>query len=209
MPRLRHTLVATGVLATILLATTLLAPTPGIARSQSHAILAGGCFWSVELDMDAVPGVLETVSGYIGGKFDNPTYESHFSAGDLEAVRVTFDPTVISYRELVDIFWRTIDVTDDRGQFCDRGHSYRTAVFVTGAEERAIAEASKAAAAAELGEPVVTRILEAPAFWPAEEYHQDFHAKNPLRYASYRLGCGRERRVRAVWGEAAYRGIPD
>lgn len=173
----------------------------------AEAILAGGCFWCVESDFDHVPGVLETTSGYIGGKFPNPTYESHVAAGDLEAVRVRFDPAVVDYRTILDVFWRTVDVTDDRGQFCDRGNSYRTAVFVADADERAIAEASKAAAEAALGRSIVTRILDAPTFWPAEDYHQDYYLKNPLRYRYYRYACGRDRQVEQVWGEAAYRGV--
>lgn len=177
------------------------------ARATEHAILAGGCFWCVESDMDAVPGVLETQSGYIGGKFDNPTYQSHSAAGDLEAVKVTFDPAIVTYRELLDIFWRTIDVTDDGGQFCDRGNSYRTAVFVADAGERAIAEASKAAAEQALGQKIVTRILDAPTFWPAEDYHQNYYTENPLRYTGYRFACGRNRQVEQVWGDQAYKGL--
>ncbi|MEZ5904452.1 MAG: peptide-methionine (S)-S-oxide reductase MsrA [Geminicoccaceae bacterium] len=179
------------------------------ARATEYAILAGGCFWCVESDMDAVPGVLETQSGYIGGKFDNPTYESHSAAGDLEAVKVTFDPAIVTYRQLLDIFWRTIDVTDDGGQFCDRGNSYRTAVFVANAGERAIAEESKAAAEQALGQEIVTRILDAPTFWPAEDYHQDFHTENPLRYTYYRYSCGRNRQVERVWGDQAYQGLAE
>ena len=170
------------------------------------AILAGGCFWCVEADFDAVPGVVETTSGYIGGKFPNPTYQSHGSAGDLEAVRVRFDPAVVDYRSILDVFWRTIDVTDDGGQFCDRGNSYRTAVFVPNAAAREIAEASKAAAEAALGRPIVTRILDAPTFWPAEDYHQDYYVENSQRYRYYRYACGRDRRVKEVWGDQAYQG---
>ncbi len=122
-----------------------------LAGHADEAILAGGCFWCVEADMDKVPGVSETVSGYIGGWTENPTYSSHSSDGHLEAVKVTFDPEVTSYRELLDIFWRTIDVKDARGQFCDRGPSYRTAIFVADDEQRVVAEASKAAAEEALG----------------------------------------------------------
>lgn len=191
------------------LALLLVAAGGGQARATDYAILAGGCFWCVESDMDAVPGVLETQSGYIGGKFDNPTYESHSAAADLEAVKVTFDPSVITYGALLDIFWRTIDVTDDGGQFCDRGNSYRTAVFVADAEQRATAEASKARAEEALGQEIVTRIIDAPTFWPAEDYHQDFYTRNPLRYAGYRFACGRNRQVEKVWGDQAYRGLEE
>jgi len=177
------------------------------AAETATAILAGGCFWCVEADMDKVPGVVETVSGYIGGWTENPTYSSHASDGHLEAVEVTFDASVTSYRELLDIFWRTIDVTDARGQFCDRGSSYRTAVLVADNEERAVAEASTAAAEAALGEEIVTPILDAEPFWPAEDYHQDYYEKSSFRYTGYRFACGRDRRVKQVWGEEAYQGL--
>ena len=178
-----------------------------VPEGAETAILAGGCFWCVESDFDHVDGVLQTVSGYIGGKFPNPTYQSHVSSGDLEAVRVAYDPAVISYREIVDIFWRTVDVRDDGGQFCDRGNSYRTAIFVTDSEQRAAAEASKSEARQALGEDIVTRIIDAPTFWPAEAYHQDFYQKDPLRYRFYRWNCGRNQRVEALWGEEAYKGV--
>jgi peptide-methionine (S)-S-oxide reductase len=177
------------------------------AQETAEAILAGGCFWCVEADMDKVAGVSETVSGYIGGWTENPTYQSHSSDGHYEAVLVTFDPTVTSYRELLDIFWRTVDVVDDGGQFCDRGPSYRTAIFVASDEERAEAEASKAAAEAALGRTIVTPILDATAFWPAEDYHQDYYLVSSFRYTGYRFACGRDRRVKQLWGDAAYQGL--
>ncbi len=195
----------------ILLGAGLLLVAAGSGRSQTveHAILAGGCFWCVESDMDAAPGVLETESGYIGGDIDHPTYETYAAAGAIEAVKVTFDPAVIGYGELLDIFWRTVDVTDDGGQFCDRGNAYRTAIFVTGPEQRAAAEASRERAEAALGQKIVTRIIDAPTFWPAEDYHQDYYRKNPLRYTAYRFACGRNRQVERVWGDEAYRGIEE
>ena len=171
------------------------------------AIFAGGCFWCVEKDFDHVPGVIDTVSGYIGGRFHNPTYESHTSSGDLEAVRVTFDPAVTSYETLARTFLRTIDAVDDGGQFCDRGPSYRTAFFVLDEGQRAAAEAAVAEASEALGREVVTRVLDAPTFWPAEAYHQDYHVNNGARYAFYRLTCGRDRRVERLWGEQAYEGV--
>lgn len=174
---------------------------------SSTIILAGGCFWCVESDFDQVEGVLETISGYTAGNSENPTYSDHTAAGHYEAVKITFDSAEVGYRELLDIFWRTIDVTDSRGQFCDRGPSYRTAVFVEDDEQRATAEASKAMAEEALGDTIVTPILDAEPFWPAEDYHQDFYVKNPLRYKAYRYSCGRNQRVEQVWGEAAYRGI--
>ena len=188
---------------------------PGGASAQGGntktgtAIFAGGCFWCVEADFDHVPGVLTTVSGYTGGRTENPTYEqvSREDTGHREAVRITFDPAKISYEQLVRIFWRTVDPTDAGGQFCDRGVSYETAVFVRDAEQRRIAEASKAQAAADLGQPIVTRIEEAATFYPAEDYHQDYYTKNPLRYRLYRWNCGRNQRVEEVWGDKAYAGV--
>lgn len=171
------------------------------------AILAGGCFWCVESDFDHVKGVKETVSGYIGGKTDNPTYRSHGKDGHLEAVKIVYDKNSAEYRSLLDTFWRTIDVLDDEGQFCDKGNSYRTAVFVANDEERAIAEASKAEAEQELGQKIKTRILDATAFWPAEDYHQDYYQKSSARYNYYRKACGRDKRVKKLWGEAAYLGV--
>lgn len=183
------------------------AAAPAKAQDTAQAILAGGCFWCVEADMDKVPGVSETISGYIGGWTENPTYQSHSSDGHYEAVLVTFDPAITSYQELLDIFWRTIDVTDDGGQFCDRGPSYRTAIFVADEDERAIAEASKAAAEVALGDEIVTPILDAEPFWPAEDYHQDYYLESSFRYTGYRFACGRDRQVKQVWGDEAYRGI--
>jgi peptide-methionine (S)-S-oxide reductase len=193
--------------AALALAAGLTFATAAKAQETAEAILAGGCFWCVEADMDKVPGVSETVSGYIGGWTENPTYQSHSSDGHYEAVLVTFDPAVTSYRELLDIFWRTVDVVDDGGQFCDRGPSYRTAIFVASDEERAEAEASKAAAEAALGRTIVTPILDATAFWPAEDYHQDYYLVSSFRYTGYRFACGRDRRVKQLWGDAAYQGL--
>jgi methionine-S-sulfoxide reductase len=175
-------------------------PAPG-PRVQT-AVFAGGCFWCTESDMEHIPGVIAAESGYTGGAARNPSYEQvgAGASGHVEAVRVTFDPRRISYRQLVDRFWRTIDVTDDGGQFCDRGPNYRTAVFVTPAQ-RPIAEASRAAAARSLRSGrMLTPIRPLTAFYPAEAYHQDFYKKNPLRYRVYRQGCGRDSRLRAIWG---------
>lgn len=177
------------------------APVRAAPRLQT-AIFAGGCFWCTESDMEHIPGVVSAVSGYTGGTARNPTYEQvgGETTGHVEAVRVTFDSSKISYRQLVDRFWRTIDVTDDGGQFCDRGPNYRTAVFATPAQ-RPVAEASRAAAARALRTGrLITPVRPATAFWPAEDYHQDFYKKNPLRYRVYRQGCGRDARLKAVWG---------
>ncbi|MCR9237675.1 MAG: peptide-methionine (S)-S-oxide reductase MsrA [Alphaproteobacteria bacterium] len=177
------------------------------SAESGTAILAGGCFWCVESDFDHVKGVTETTSGYIGGKTDNPTYRSHGRDGHLEAVKIVYDKDSADYRSLLDTFWRTIDVFDDKGQFCDKGNSYRTAVFVANDEERAIAEASKAEAEQELGQEIKTRILDAAAFWPAEDYHQDYYEKSSARYNYYRKACGRDKRVKQIWGDAAFLGI--
>jgi peptide-methionine (S)-S-oxide reductase len=180
---------------------------PGGEADTGVAIFAGGCFWCVESDFDLVEGVKETVSGYIGGRKDNPTYQNHTANGDREAVRIIYDPTVVSYDALLKTFFRTVDPTDDGGQFCDRGHSYTTAVYTMNDTQAELAEAAKADAAAALGQPVVTEILPAPTFWPAEDYHQDFHTKNPIRYRYYRYGCGRDSRVEDLWGDQARYGV--
>jgi peptide-methionine (S)-S-oxide reductase len=177
-------------------------PAPPIARTGQveTAVFAGGCFWCAEHDLEAIPGVIDVVSGYTGGTLANPTYENH--EGHVEAVRVEFDPGVISYRNLTDRFWRLVDPTDAGGQFCDRGPAYATAVFVT-PQQREMAEASKAQAQAALGKPIVTPIREAALFTDAEDYHQDYSKKNPVRYSYYRNGCGRDQRLRQVWGDQA------
>ncbi len=177
------------------------------SAENGTAILAGGCFWCVESDFDHVKGVTETTSGYIGGKTENPTYRSHGKDGHLEAVKIVYDKDSADYRSLLDTFWRTIDVFDDKGQFCDKGNSYRTAVFVANDEERAVAEASKAEAEQELGQEIKTRILDAAAFWPAEDYHQDYYEKSSARYNYYRKACGRDKRVKQIWGDTAFLGI--
>ena len=174
-------------------------PAPG--RSQT-AVFAGGCFWSAEKAFEHVRGVSSATSGFVGGSTSNPTYAQVVAGGSghVEAIQVVFDPRVVSYRALVDRFWRTIDPTDPDGQFCDQGPSYATAVFATAAQ-RPVAEASRAAAAAVIGERrFVTPVRNAARFWPAESYHQDFARLNPVRYGGYSRFCGREARLRAVWG---------
>lgn len=175
---------------------------PPAASRTAYAVFAGGCFWCAESDFEHMPGVLSVVSGYTGGPEANPTYDqvSGETTGHVEAVQVAYDPGRITYRALVDRFWRTIDPTDPDGQFCDRGPSYRTAVFVASPEQRAQALASRTAAQSALGRSIVTPVRTLGRFWPAEAYHQDFYLKNPLRYRIYREGCGRDRRLRAVWG---------
>ena len=178
------------------------------------AIVAGGCFWCVESDFEQVQGVSEVVSGYTGGDLQNPTYRNH--EGHFEAVEITFDPAVISYDELVAKFLRSVDVLDAGGQFCDRGDAYRTAIFVTDAAQRAAAEAAVAEAEASLGATVVTPVLDAVPFWIAEDYHQDYYKgtgiiltrggpkKQSNAYKFYREACGRDARVKAVWGDQAF-----
>lgn len=168
-------------------------PPPG----QKTAVFAGGCFWSVEHELEALPGVSDVVVGYAGGASANPTYQNH--RGHLEAVRVTYDPAKISYAQLTEGFFRRIDPTDPDGQFCDQGPSYRTAVFAATAQEKATAEQVKAKVARLLGRPVATDIRPAARFWMGETYHQDFAEKNPARYNAYKVGCRREASLRAVW----------
>lgn len=180
-----------------------------IAQELKAAVLAGGCFWCVESDFDQVPGVVETVSGYTGGTTADPTYKqvSAGGTGHREAVRITYDPALVSYAELLSVFFRSVDPTDAGGQFCDRGQSYETAIFVADDDERRQAEAAKRDAETVLGREVVTPIETAGPFHPAEEYHQDYYEKNPLRYRFYRTSCGRDRRVKELWGGEAHRGI--
>ncbi|KCZ65790.1 hypothetical protein L53_00340 [Hyphomonas sp. L-53-1-40] len=175
-------------------------------KRLSSAIFAGGCFWCVESDFDKVDGVIDTVSGYTGGEIANPTYKqvSKENTGHYEAVKVTYDPDLVSYDTLVEYFFRHVDPTDPYGQFCDKGDSYRTAIFVNTDDERAVAEAEIAEieTSGVLKDPVVTRVVQAETFWPAEEYHQNYYKKNPLKYRYYRASCGRDGRVEDLWGES-------
>jgi peptide-methionine (S)-S-oxide reductase len=195
---------------TVVLAGMALALAGGAAAAEPEtAVFAGGCFWCVEADFDKVPGVTKTVSGYTGGTLANPTYQqvSHGGTGHYEAVEITYDPDEVGYEELLRTFWRTVDPTDAGGQFCGRGDSYLTAVFVAGEEQRAAAEASKAEAEKELGQEIVTPILDLTEFWPAEDYHQDYYRTNPQRYNFYRWGCGRDARVEELWDDEAFAGM--
>lgn len=178
-------------------------------ENAQTAIFAGGCFWCVESDFDHVPGVVETVSGYTGGHLKDPTYMDVVSetTGHREAVQITFDPSKVTYDQLLDVFWRSVDPTDPDGQFCDRGESYSTAIYTIDDEQKAKAEASSAKAMEALGKPIATVIEPASVFYPAEDYHQDYYQKNPVRYNVYRLGCRRDARVKALWGDEAHRGI--
>lgn len=180
----------------------------GVARAeQAAAVFAGGCFWCVEADFDKLPGVISTTSGYTGGTVANPSYEqvSAKRTGHAEAVRVVYDPARVSYETLLGYFWHTIDPTTRDRQFCDAGSPYRTAIFVDGAAQRAAAEASLAALNADrpFSAPIVTEITDLGPFYPAEDYHQDYYKKNPVRYNYYRFGCGRDARLKELWGERA------
>ena len=185
--------------------------------SEKTAIFAGGCFWCMESDFEGVPGVIGVVSGYSGGEMASPTYRNH--GRHLEVVRVTYDDEKVSYAQLLHTYWRSVDPTDDGGQFCDRGHAYTTAVFVADERERRLAEASRAEAERKLGQTIVTPIRDAGPFTDAEDYHQDYY-KSDVRqltrfgfvtrakaYKGYREGCGRDKRVRSVWGDQAYQGV--
>lgn len=193
---------------------------PAAARNIQTIILAGGCFWCVESDFDKVKGVISTTSGYTGGTTPNPTYKKVTAGGTghYEAVRVQYDADVVSIETLMSAFWRSVDPTDDGGQFCDRGDSYRTAVFATTPQQAAIAEASKKQAQAQLGQTIVTPIRMASKFYLAEDYHQDYYQKSDIvltrfgpltkaaAYKKYRKGCGRDKRVRQLWGNLAFPG---
>jgi len=170
---------------------------------RETAVFAGGCFWCTESDFEKVPGVIGAVSGFSGGTLRNPTYKqvSAGGTGHYEAVRVTFDPSKVTYRQLARYFFRTVDPTDAGGQFCDRRDSYRTAIFVADSTQREAAEAEKQAAAEALRRPVATLILPAGPFWPAGSYHQDYYRKHDLQYHFYRSRCGRDARLAELWGK--------
>jgi len=190
-------------------------PPPGVSAATDDglavATFAGGCFWCVESDFDKVPGVVETISGYTGGTVANPGYRqvTRGGTGHREAVRIRYDPKQVSYERLLHIFWRSVDPTDGGGQFCDRGESYQTAIFAGDEEQRRLAEASREALEQSrvLDAPVVTPIEMAGEFYPAEDYHQDYYTKNPVRYRFYRFSCGRDSRVQQLWGRQAHDGI--
>lgn len=177
------------------------------SENLSRAVFAGGCFWCVESDFDKLDGVVSTTSGYTGGHLDNPSYKqvSHGGTGHYEAVEIVYDPSTVSYETLVEYFFRHVDPTDAGGQFCDRGDSYRTAVFAADDAQAETAREEKAEidASGVLPGPVVTPVLTLTDFWPAETYHQDYYKKNPIRYRYYRTACGRDNRVSKVWANAA------
>lgn len=190
---------------------------PADAAEQEHLIVAGGCFWCVEADFEKVDGVTEVLSGYSGGSTENPTYKqvTQSNSGHYEVVRIRFDPTRVTRQQLLYLFLRSVDPTDAGGQFCDRGDSYRTAIFVSDQQEGALAKQLIAAAEAELGQTIVTPILPEKPFYKAEDYHQDYYKGQKLvltrfgpkrqsqAYLAYRQACGRDARIRELWGNAA------
>jgi len=180
------------------------APEP--PEGKAVAYFAGGCFWCMERPFEVLDGVESVLSGYTDGDTQHPTYEevSSGDTGHSEAVRVLYDPAVISYEKLLETFWHNVDPTDAGGQFCDRGNQYRTGIYPVNAEQRAAAEASKAAIAEQLGERIVTPITDATPFWVAEDYHQNFYQTHPMRYRQYRTGCGRDRRLVELWGGSGH-----
>ncbi len=171
------------------------------------ATFAGGCFWCMEPAFDKIDGVFDTTSGYTGGTKKNPTYEevSSGGTGHAESLQVRYDPKKVTYAKLLDVFWHNVDPVTPNAQFCDHGTQYRSAIFFHDEEQHQAAEASKQAleAAGKLPGKIVTQIVPAATFWPAEEYHQDYYQKNPLRYNYYRQGCGRDRRLKVLWGDEA------
>jgi peptide-methionine (S)-S-oxide reductase len=178
------------------------APAALLAQDTATATFASGCFWCTEADFEKVPGVVDAVSGYIGGRVANPTYEqvSAGRTGHREAVQVFYDPKRVSYAQLLDVFWRNVDPVDARGQFCDKGEQYTSAIYVAGPEERRQAEASKQALArsGRIKGTIVTAIVDTTTFYKAEEYHQSYYKKNPIRYKFYRNNCGRDGRLKEI-----------
>ncbi len=177
------------------------------AAGLETAIFAGGCFWCMEPPYDDLPGVVSTTSGYIGGHTKNPSYQqvSSGSTGHTEAVQVVFDPTKVSYQKLLEVFWRNIDPTTPNAQFCDHGSQYRSGIFYLNEEQHRLAVASRehVERTKPFRAPIVTEITRASTFYPAEDYHQDYYRKNPLRYKLYRTGCGRDNRLEQLWGKSA------
>lgn len=218
MPRLPHRAPAKAfVLTAAILAALLAQNTRAHAQDIRTTIVAGGCFWCVEADFETLPGVIEAVSGFAGGTVANPSYREVVAGGTghLEVVQITHDADILPHDRLLHLFLRSIDPLDAGGQFCDRGPSYATAIFVDGPEDRATAQAALATASRDLGQPVATPILDAAPFYPAEAYHQDYYRSDDIiltrfgprrksvAYGLYRDACGRDARVRDIWGDAA------
>ena len=189
----------------MVLAIALFAATGVAAQELEQATFAGGCFWCMEKPFDHLEGVISTTSGYSGGTVVNPTYQQVTAGGTghLEVMQAVYDPAVVSYEELLYVYWRNVDPLDGGGQFCDRGVSYQPAIFYNSEEQRKLAEQSLAQVQEELGRTIRVAIRPLEAFYPAEDYHQDYYIKNPVRYNWYRAGCGRDRRLEEVWGVEA------
>ncbi len=181
--------------------------TPAAAQQLETATFASGCFWCTESDFDKVDGVVETTSGYLGGKTENPTYKdvSAGGTGHAEGVQLKYDPSKVTYQQLLDVYWRNVDPFDKDGQFCDRGDQYRPAIFYHNEEQKRLAEESKAALekSGRFKDPILVEITPASKFTAAESYHQDYAKRNPVQYIIYRHGCGRDARLSAIWGKAA------
>jgi peptide methionine sulfoxide reductase msrA/msrB len=219
MRSMRNILIGLGLLA-LIVTPFIVRIASGEAPSQTEsadpglevATFAGGCFWCVEADFDKVPGVVKTISGFTGGHVENPTYKqvSAGGTGHLESVEVYYDPSRVSYGYLLDAFWRMVNPTDDGGQFVDRGDSYKTAIFYHNEEQKRAAEKSKAAlaASARYDKPIVTPIRPAETFYPAEDYHQNYHSENPLRYTFYRYRSGRDQYLEKTWGDDLHMDAP-
>ena len=181
-------------------------PKQAAPAASAKATFAGGCFWCMEQPYDVLPGVISTTSGYIGGQKKNPTYEeiSTGRTGHTEAVQVVYDPKKVTYEKLLEVFWRNIDPTVKNQQFCDHGSQYRSGIFYHDDEQKRLADASKATLdrTKPFSQPIVTEITRATEFYPAEDYHQNYYIKNPVRYKYYRSGCGRDNRLKQLWGKA-------
>ncbi|MEM9569224.1 MAG: peptide-methionine (S)-S-oxide reductase MsrA [Cyanobacteria bacterium P01_E01_bin.34] len=180
-------------------------PAYGSDENLDTATFAGGCFWCMEHPFDEIDGVVDTTVGYAGGTVESPSYRqvSSGNTGHAEVVQVTYDPKQVSYEDLLEVYWVNVDPLDDGGQFCDRGNQYRTAIFVHDDEQLNAAETSKTEISEQFSEPVATQIATVTEFYPAEDYHQDYSDRNPIRYNYYRLACGRDRRLTEVWGQPA------
>jgi len=188
----------------IIVAGAAMAQAPQEAQKTAMATFAGGCFWCVEADFDKVAGVISTTSGYTGGKVANPTYQqvSAGGTGHTEAVQVVYDPAKVTYQKLLDHLWRNHDPFARDAQFCDHGHQYRAGIFYHDEEQHRLAEASKQAVQARFKQSVQTEVTPAGPFYKAEDYHQDYYVKNPIRYKFYRFNCGRDQRLEQIWGKA-------
>jgi peptide-methionine (S)-S-oxide reductase len=194
------------ILPVLLLAAGLISADEADTTRYETAIFAGGCFWCMEPPFDAIDGVISTTSGYTGGHKANPSYQevSHGGTGHTEAVRIVYDPVRVSYSELLEVFWHNIDPTNAQGQFCDFGNQYRSEIFYSTPQQQqqAMRSRNELEVSQQIREPIVTRISPVTEFYPAEDYHQDYYRKNPLRYKFYRYGCGRDKRLEELWGNS-------